>query len=734
MQTSGFSSPTSKLLVVAAAAFFALSFPQCKGETYLGLDRTELERRLAAGDYSFFDKVDTASPPGAEILSYAPGAGYFFGLAARERGRTDLFTRFLDLEVKNGGAPYRHWAARELVEYLNDAGLYEKAESVAESYLAHDPDSPFRDRMRFLIVESLYWRKDDRKTLERIETYFPGDGAALAKVDPELFLFKAVVSCRLGLPGWETLVRDFFTTLRASSLHVRFSTFLKQEKEKLAAFSPFERDLFEAVSLEGDGRHREAAAKFERLLPQLTPAALSGTVLAADFTAAAMGGSPSGRQAALLLAFSRKAAGGEKADLLEAAGRVYLAAKDYGRSRSCQEAALALSADPQLAKRVIYRLIRMGLDRGAEAGLAAVKTWGPRIAFPGYYADEADELLNLLVREGKYRLLLSLAGSPPAWFPPGEKASLAYIAARLLAENLVPGGADKDAAIAAFFRAARADSPRGYYGFLAAHFLNDEKTAEAAFLKKTAPDGPVPRPKSLNGPGLLADGYFDFGLYGRAFAVLGDDSSALTDGSLAYWADRLARRGRPYEAIQALSALLARGDVALTRAQLEILYPRAFAAVITPAAAEFGLDERLFFALVRQESAFHSGIASSAGAVGLTQLMPETGAWIASRLKVGDFDLSEPATNVRFGAYYLSFLRSRLDSVPYILAGYNAGPNAARRWKLAYGRLPDDLAVEAFDYAETRDFIKSIFSGRVVYGLLYGNAGIKETARLFYNF
>ncbi|MBN2352893.1 MAG: lytic transglycosylase domain-containing protein [Spirochaetales bacterium] len=733
MQTSAFLSQTSKLILAAVISLFTLSFPQCKGETFLGLSRGELERKLTAGDYSFLDKVDVSAPPGAEILSFAPGAGYCFGLAARERGRIDLFVRFLELEMKSGAAPYRHWAAGDLLTHLNDSGHYEKTEALAESYLEKNPDSPFRNRVRFLLVESFYWRKDDRETLARIEKYFPGGGAALAAIDPELFLFKAVASCRLGLPDWETIVRNFFRTVRASALHVRFHTFLAQEKEKLAAFTPFERDVFEAVSLEGDGRHREAAARFERLLPHLAPAALSGTALAADFTSAALGGSPSGRQAFLLIAFSKKAAGEEKASLLEAAGRIYLAAGDYGRSRSTQEAALALSADPQLVKRVLYRLIRIGLNRGAEAGLAAVRTWGPRIAFPDYYADEADELLNLLMRERKYRLLLSLAESPPSWFPPGEKASLAYITARLLAENLVPGGGDKAAAISSFFRAARADSPRGYYGFLAAHFLNEQSKAEAAFTKN-APVNPSPRPKAMNDAELLADRYLDFGLYRRAFSIIGDGASGVTTQCLAWWADRLARRGRPYEAIQTLSVFLARETAPLSRAQIEILYPRAFAAIITPAAAEFGLDERLFFSLVRQESAFHSGIASQAGAVGLTQLMPDTGAWIASQLKAGAFDLAEPATNVRFGAYYLSFLRARLDSVPYVLAGYNAGPNAARRWKLTYGRLPDDLAVESFDYAETRDFIKSIFSGRVVYGLLYGNAGIKETARLFYNF
>jgi soluble lytic murein transglycosylase len=739
LKTSGSSYRTSKLLLSAVlSSLFALFLFQCKGETYLGVNRDELERRLAAGDDTFLDKVDAAAAPGAEIFSFAPGAGYFFGLAARERGRNDLFTRFLKLEIEKGSAPFRHWAVRDLLEYYNDDGEYEKTVPLAESYLADNPASPFRGRVMFLVVESFYWRKADREVLARLEKYFPGDDASLKSRDPELFLFKVVASCRLALSGWEALVREFFYTMKASALHARLFSFLRQEKEKLSALLPFEQDLFEAVSLEGDGKHREAAAKFERLLPRLAPASLSGTALAADFTAAALGGTPAGRQAALLQGFALKASGADKAALDEAAGRIYLAVKDYGRARACLETALAANAasgaaaDPLLEKRALYRLIRIGLSLGAEQGLAAFQAWGPRLSDPDYCADEADDLVNLLVSGGKYASLVSLASSPPAWFPQREKAELAYVAARLLRENFAQAGADKEAKIAALFKTARDSGGRGYYGFLAAHFLKEDASAEALFGKPAASS--AARPERMSDAELVADGCFAFGLYRRALALAGDDDADIGAPALAWWAAYLSRRERPYEAIQVLARLREKEKGAFSRAQMEIFYPRAFAALITPAASEYGLDEHLYFSLVRQESAFNAGIASSAGAVGLTQLMPDTGEWIAGQLKAGAADLTEPATSVRFGAYYLSFLKIRLETPPYVLAGYNAGPNIARRWRQRWGGLPADLAVEAFDYAETRDFIKSIFSGRVIYDALYKNKGAGESARLFYNF
>jgi hypothetical protein len=735
LKTSVSSSRINKPIILAIVTLAALFLLQCKGETYLGLDRGLIERRLAAGDYSFLDKVEARFLPGAEIFSFAPGAGYFFGLAARERDRQDLAVRLLTLEIEHGSAPYRHWATRELLDLYNRTDRFEKTAPLAETWLAQFPSSPFRDRVQYLTIEAFYWQKDDREVLARLEKYFPGNDQALKAKDAELFLFKTVASCRLGLPGWDKLVRDFFYTLKASPLHTRLYSYLKQETDKLSAFAPFDRDLFKTVSLAGDGKFREAAVRFERLLPQLAPAVLSGTALPADFAAASLGGAPSRNHATLLFAFSEKALGAEKAALAEAAGKIFLAVKDYGRARSSLEAAAAANdalgpaADPELTKRAVYRLIRIGLSLGAEAGLAAAQTWGTRIVDIDYFSDEADELTNLLMRERKYARLITLASSAPAWYG-AEKAELAYIAARLLRENLVPAGADKEAVIGGFLQTARALNPRGYYGFMAAHFLKEEPGTEAFF--KAAPSAAPGRPDGMVDAELMADGYFTFGFYRHAFGLLTTNKAEIRSPTLSFWAATLSRRERPFEAIQTLALLRERGNDALSRADAGIFYPRAFAALIPPAAAEYGLNEELLFSLIRQESAFNPGIASHAGAIGLTQLMPDTAAGIAAQLHVTKPDLTEPSTSVRFGAYYLSTLGKRLSTIPYQLAGYNAGPNAARRWKERYGELPADLAVETFDYSETRDFVKSIFSAHVIYNLMYKKSGIKESAALFF--
>jgi soluble lytic murein transglycosylase-like protein len=741
LSTSGYSSLTNKLPPLAILCVAALCTFHCKGEMYLGLDRDRFAEKLAQGDYSFFDKLDPKRLPGGEIFSYAPGAGYFLGLAAQDRGRPDLAAHFLGLEADAGAAPggatpgagiqYAPWAVRELLEVLNSSDRYAETRSRAAAWLAAYPDSPVNDRVRFREIEAAYWQKDDAAVLEKIDAYFSGGAAALTAIDPELLLFKTVSSTRLGKAGWEDMIRDFFESLRASSLHQRLYSYLEIEKEKLASFTAFERELFKAKALSGDGRQRAAALAFEPLLPKLAPAVLARGVYTADFAAAVAAEQPSSRQADILSGLAGRLKGEERAVLLEAAGRIHLLAKNNIKSKITNEAAFRASGDPLRRKRVLHRLLTSGVELGADTTLALLKEYGARIDDPGYFDDVFDAFVNRLVRERRYQTLVELAQATPAFWPATEKNQLAYVGARILMTGLADAP-KKESLIKTCLTTAGQGNVRGYYSFLSAFFLSDTARVESFF--KAAPGPAAAKPEKLSEQELLLDGLFQFGLYRRALGGIAIAKHEVNNQTIAWWAESLAARNRPYEAIQLVSLLRSRDPAALTRRDYTAYYPRAFASLIAPAAAEYGIDESLYFSLIRQESAFHSGIGSSAGAVGLTQLMPDTGRWLAGLLKVENADLTDPATSVRFGAYYLDFLHKRLDTLPFILAGYNGGPTNARRWKLRYDQLPPDLAVEALDFTETRDFIKSIFSARVIYGLMYGDTGIRDGARLFYNF
>lgn len=121
-----------------------------------------------------------------------------------------------------------------------------------------------------------------------------------------------------------------------------------------------------------------------------------------------------------------------------------------------------------------------------------------------------------------------------------------------------------------------------------------------------------------------------------------------------------------------------------------ILARLPYGRMVATSAARYRVDPLLVVAVVWQESHFDPSSSSTAGAVGLMQLMPET----AEALGV---DPSVPAENVDGGVRYL---RSQLDAqggdVGRALAAYNAGPGAVAR----HGGIPP--------YDETREYVRRI--------------------------
>ncbi|MBK6880339.1 MAG: lytic transglycosylase domain-containing protein [Elusimicrobia bacterium] len=123
-------------------------------------------------------------------------------------------------------------------------------------------------------------------------------------------------------------------------------------------------------------------------------------------------------------------------------------------------------------------------------------------------------------------------------------------------------------------------------------------------------------------------------------------------------------------------------------------------------AKERGFDPLFIMALVRVESSFARSARSPRGAVGLMQIMPETGYDMARRLGLAPdkMDLEDPETNIRLGVYYLSVLRNEFgDDRVALLAAYNAGPKNAREW-LKSG----PLTVEKIPFPETRALIERV--------------------------
>lgn len=121
--------------------------------------------------------------------------------------------------------------------------------------------------------------------------------------------------------------------------------------------------------------------------------------------------------------------------------------------------------------------------------------------------------------------------------------------------------------------------------------------------------------------------------------------------------------------------------------------PASIAPLVNASARRYRLDPKLVHAVIRAESAYNPRAVSAKGAIGLMQLMPAT----ARELSVVDpFD---PAANIDGGSNYLRRMLDRFNgSLELALAGYNAGPEAVRR----FGGVPP--------YAETRRYVQRVLS------------------------
>jgi soluble lytic murein transglycosylase len=156
---------------------------------------------------------------------------------------------------------------------------------------------------------------------------------------------------------------------------------------------------------------------------------------------------------------------------------------------------------------------------------------------------------------------------------------------------------------------------------------------------------------------------------------------------------------------------------------LRIVYPFPFRGIVMAEARERGLDPYLVAGLIRRESAFNPTVTSGAGAMGLMQVMPETGRALAGEAAVRPFDtglLMQPDINVHLGTLYLATMLDRFDhDLPLVLSAYNAGPTRAARWRdLPEARDPE-LFTERVPYGETRDYIRAVVMHRALYRALY---------------
>lgn len=124
------------------------------------------------------------------------------------------------------------------------------------------------------------------------------------------------------------------------------------------------------------------------------------------------------------------------------------------------------------------------------------------------------------------------------------------------------------------------------------------------------------------------------------------------------------------------------------------LNKKKYSPLVAAAAKKYNVSEKLVHAVILAESAYNPNAVSSAGAVGLMQLMP------ATAKRYGVTNRNDPKQSINGGTRYLKFLLKTFNSnLSLAVAGYNAGEGAVMKYN---NSIPP--------YKETRNYVKKVLS------------------------
>jgi soluble lytic murein transglycosylase len=168
------------------------------------------------------------------------------------------------------------------------------------------------------------------------------------------------------------------------------------------------------------------------------------------------------------------------------------------------------------------------------------------------------------------------------------------------------------------------------------------------------------------------------------------------------------------------------GLILNSRGFWRLFFPLHYQPTLERYGSEYGVDPLLLAAVIRAESKYHPKARSQAGALGLMQIVPETGAWVAEQIGLKNFgpdELLAPETNIRIGAWYLGHLLDQFHGdLVLALAAYNSGRGNVLGWigeQKARGRV---LTIEDIPFPETKVYVQKVLRNYYWYRKIYAPA------------
>lgn len=388
------------------------------------------------------------------------------------------------------------------------------------------------------------------------------------------------------------------------------------------------------------------------------------------------------------------------------AGRLYRSEKMFDKAVQMFGKASESSGSPHEQDRAIWYL--MNLFRGNVDVLEQyIENYASDWNDPLYFSDILEDFLYLIVADSRWDILERIY--PLIREKADSETTAAFCWVRFNVSGGNPEGMAEDLLKAPHF---------SFYNIMG-HVI----TGRALSCGITEP-GDV----SDSEADEFIKGFYLFSLNSQALYMSLGLEDQLSNPLLRRLAQQAAQSGDFLSSIQLAAYLRPDEKGQFSLDDLKLKYPFVYETMISSYSNEYQIPPEILAGIIRTESAYSRDIVSRTGAVGLSQLMPETAEDQARKLNLENPDLTDPETNIKLGSSYVRWILDRPwnDNLSQMLIAYNSGGGNLRKWKRMYPDYSDELFVEAIPYKETRNYVRKVITSSVVYGFIYGEENPRD--------
>ncbi|OQY39160.1 MAG: hypothetical protein B6229_04405 [Spirochaetaceae bacterium 4572_7] len=675
---------------------FILLFNSCSFGRIFGLKKDEFMNKVLVKDYKFLSDVDYSKDSITQINRLGRGASYYMSFVYKDNDMRLFSNKLLYQEIQNKDSFYGPKATTQLLKQLLQEKDYIKTEAHALDYFdSYNIDNP---QITKQLIEAMYWQKKDSQVLPYIDNLDRSNYSDYANY--ELDLLKCVSSARLGLEGWEDQYRGLFLNQSLSPILKRAYSFIDVYPEYGESFSKAEKSYFRALALGSAGDYYNAQRIIRPLLLNedwvlstkqsiinISKIIKSSRVITANLKPfmVAMNRLEGEVYNNALVSYSSLYFNIERFSSVVNLLEDNLDSIEFGKAKDDALWLYLLSLSHIDSDRIVSRL----------------EFYMDKLSGDNYGTAILDHVITTLVQGRKWESIIALNDVIKDYGSVSDSSRLSWIISRIYYYDYI-FIENKESEIRKFLDDIVLTDNYSYYSFLANALLKKESNLVL----------PLPPEKvEINTNDQWILGFLRYGLEDEAL-LFSKQVKNINYSVLIEVSRLLDKESKHLEALR----FMGKNNVPLNTDSFSLYYPLPYKDNIVEVASMYNFPYVIYSGLIRTESGFDMDVVSVAGAIGLSQLMPDTAKEQAQNLGIKDYDLNDPETNILFGGSYLNWLIGKYDSIPLSCLAYNAGPGNVWSWQRLWGDLPDELFIEAVPFKETRDYFPKTLKASIYYG------------------